>query len=64
MTQPVYPELSEFELMLAAIVDVIVDEIPLSAVWDLSEMAENADQFFEGIQATIHLRDLVQEYYE
>ena len=62
MHQPVY-DLSDFEYMLAAIVDIMVDEIPLEQVWQLSFEAKTAEGFFHGVQALVELQDIIKDHY-
>jgi len=58
------PDLSDFELMLAAVLDIIVDDVPLSAVDDLSIEAKTATEFFNGVQALVELGDIIKDHKE
>lgn len=56
--------LTDFELMNAAIADVIVEDIPLEAVFYLSCEAESALEFFAGVQALAQLGDIINDHYD
>ena len=56
--------LTDFELMNAAIADVIIEGIPLDAVFDLSLEAKTAAEFFVGVQALTELGDIIKDHYE
>nr|DAU76345.1 MAG TPA: hypothetical protein [Caudoviricetes sp.] len=50
--------------MNAAIADVIIEGIPLDAVFDLSLEAKTAAEFFVGVQALTELGDIIKDHYE
>lgn len=56
-------ELTDYDYMIAAILDMIVDGVPLESVEQLCVDAENAREFFAGMQALIHLGDIVADHY-
>lgn len=68
MTDPVpptprEPDLDDYDYMIASVIDMAVEEVSYEAVMSLTCVAENAQQFFAGMQATIELGEIVDDYY-
>lgn len=61
---PVVPEPTDFEIMRYAISDMLEDGIDPSTIYDLTVIAEDADQFDAGAQASIELMDIVKDHYQ
>lgn len=62
---PKQPEFTptDYDLMIAAVVDIIADGIPLRAVWDLTYLAQDPMQFYTGMMAAAELNDVVKDHY-
>ena len=52
-----------YDLMIAGILDTIVDEIPRETVFTICEVANNPEEFFVGVQTSILLIDTIKKYY-
>ena len=64
MTKPPTPfEPDPYDYMIAATLDMIEEGIPLGAVSDLCVIAQDAQQFFVGMQAMVHLGDIIKDHY-
>lgn len=57
-------EPDDYDLMIAAVLDMLVDGIPHRAVWDLTHIAQSADEFYAGMQAMSALGDIINDHYE
>ena len=50
--------------MVAAILDIIVDEVPLSLVEGIATDAETARGFFAAVQAQVETQDILKDHKE
>lgn len=58
------PGCDPYDLMIAAILDSIVDGIPHEAIEDLCVDAQNAEQFYAGVQAAVELQDIWKDHHD
>lgn len=56
------PDCEPYDLMIASILDSVVDEIPPETVHDLCVIAQDPEQFYVGMQATVELWDIVKDH--
>jgi hypothetical protein len=61
--QPPEPWITGFDLMIAAILDSVVDEIDPVVVHELCVIAQNPEEFFAGMQGSVFLKDCVDDFY-
>ena len=59
---PLEPE--DYDYMVAAILDMLVDGVPHQAVWDLTFIAQSAEEFYAGMQAMVELGDIINDHYQ
>ena len=52
-----------YEMMCAAVMDAMEQDIPPESIFDLCLIAEDADEFASGMQGSIDLWDVVRDYY-
>jgi hypothetical protein len=56
-------DLDPYDLVTAAVADMIIEGVPVPAMWDISYIAENGEEFFAASQAQIRLQEIVNDYY-
>lgn len=55
---------SDFERMVGSIFAFIDDDIPRQSLFDLTVIAETAEEFEAGMNALVELGDIIQDHYE
>lgn len=58
------PDLTEFELMITSIADLVIEKAPRDAFFDIAALAENADQFYAAASMQIQLQEIVRDHYQ
>lgn len=54
----------DYDLMVAATLDMVMDGVPHQAVYDLTIIAQTAPEYYAGMQAMVELGDILKDHHE